>query len=191
MKQIKYEDIFTPELAQGAILHEAYIGFKEDYLTLHCLLKIHNPKRFLEIGTNMGVGTKIIKNALGEDSQVFSLDLPTDLAHLSAQHPINEGKGDTVGTRCDLDFTQLRGNSLTFNYSDIYPIDGWYIDGEHDYDHSHHESSEAFKSGAKIIIWHDSDMEAVYDGIMAAFKESSGYEIFRVVGTRIAFALKK
>jgi len=191
MEKITFNDIYTEELANGAILNEEYTGFREDYLVLHCLLKKHFPKRLLEIGTNMGTGTQIIKNALGPDSEVLSLDLPTELAHISLQHPISEGKGDSVGHRCKLPFTQLRGDSMEFDYKQHYPIDGWFIDGEHDYTHANHESKEAIKSGAKIIIWHDSDMPPVYDGIVNAFEGNPNYILFRVTDTRIAFALWK
>lgn len=195
MNQQKFSDIYSEELAKDAILNQEYKGFKEDYLTLHCLLKIHKPHHFFEIGTNMGTGTKIIKNALGENSKIYSLDLPTELAHISLQHPINEGKGDNVGSRCNLPFIQLRGDSLQFDYFKYYPIDGWFIDGEHDFKHSNHESKEAIKSKAKIIIWHDSDIENVYNGIMNAFKgieySCISYDLFRVADTRIAYALKK
>lgn len=186
-----FNDIFSEEFAKDAILNEEYTGFKEDYLMLHCLLKIRKPKRLMEIGTNMGTGTRIIKNALGGDSEVLSLDLPTDLAHISLQHPINEGKGDAVGHRCTLPFTQLRGDSLKYDYSQHYPINGWYIDGEHDFKHAYHESCEAFKSGADIIIWHDTDIEPVMRGIQLAYSHTLIYDLFRITDTRISYAIRK
>lgn len=189
MLKIKFTDIFSEELASDAILNEEYTGFKEDYLTLHCLLKIHKPASFLEIGTNMGTGTKIIKNALGPDSTVYSLDLPTELSHISLQHPINEGKGDKVGERCDLPFTQLRGDSLLYPYNELGPIEGWFIDGEHDYLHANHEAKAAIANGAKLIIFHDADIHEVYNGITDAFEGNESYDLFRVSDTRIAYAL--
>ena len=174
MLKIKFTDIFSEELASDAILNEEYTGFKEDYLTLHCLLKIHKPASFLEIGTNMGTGTKIIKNALGPDSTVYSLDLP---------------KGDKVGERCDLPFTQLRGDSLLYPYNELGPIEGWFIDGEHDYLHANHEAKAAIANGAKLIIFHDADIHEVYNGITDAFEGNESYDLFRVSDTRIAYAL--
>lgn len=191
MKQIKSTEIVHPELEQGAIYNDEHPGFHMDYLVLHCLLKTHKPQRFFEVGTNMGTGTKIIKNALGGSSEVFSLDLPTELAHVSLQHPISEGKGDSVGHKCDLPFTQLRGDSMKFDYKSAYPIDGWFIDGEHDYEHPNHEAKEAIKSGANIIIFHDADIKEVYDAIVDAFEGNEDYELVRVVDTRIAYAVKK
>lgn len=193
MNEIKFENVYTEELAKDAILNEEYHGFREDYLVLHCLLTRHKNqiKRFLEVGTNMGTGTNIIKNALGGAACVYSLDLPTELAHISLQHPINEGKGDRVGHRCKLPFIQLRGDSLKFDYEVLGDLDAWFIDGEHDYDHPHHEAKAAIKSGAKLIIFHDSDIPCVYDAIADAFKGYENYTLYRVTDTRMAYALRK
>lgn len=189
MIKITSEIIVTPELEEGAIYNDEYIGFHLDYLVLHCLLKRYNPKTIFEIGTNMGTGTKIIANALGSNSKVYSLDLPTELAHISLQHPIQEGKGDKVGFNCNLPFTQLRGDSMNFDYSK-YPCEAYYIDGEHDYNHPYHETKEVLKMEPKIIIYHDSDIECVYDAITDAFSGNTDYELIRVKDCRIAYAHK-
>lgn len=189
---IPYKKIVTAKLSEGAILNEAYTGFLEDYLVLHCLLRKYKPKRFLEVGTNMGTGTQIIKNALGEKSEVFSLDLPAEMAHISKQHPISEGKGNSTGKNCTLPFHQLYGDSRYFNYKKIYPIHGWYIDGEHNYDNVHHESKQAFISRAKIIVWHDADMPDVWQAIAHSYAiYKKNYKLYRVKDTRIAYAVKE
>lgn len=189
-----FADIYTHKLAKGAIINDEYHGFKEDYLILHCLLRKCKPKSVFEIGTNMGTGTKIIKNAV-PDAEVFSLDLPTELAHISLQHPINEGKGDNVGHRCDLPFTQLRGDSLKFDYSE-YPCEAYFVDGEHDFFHPLHETKEILRLKPKLIVWHDSDIEVVYKGISDAFRyiysypDNYEYFLYRVTDTRIAYAVR-
>lgn len=193
MKKQEFVDIFDQELASGAILNLEYTGFKEDYLMLHCLLRKYKPKSVFEIGCNMGTGTQIIKNAVGKNAQVFSLDLPTELAHKSLQHPINEGKGDSVGHRCKLPFTLLRGDSMKFDYSK-HPCEAYFIDGEHDFEHPHHETKEVLKLSPKLIAWHDSDMEPVYKAIVDAFEISPNgkdYDLFRITDTRIAYAVRK
>lgn len=186
MKQIVSTEIITPELSEGAILNELMEGFREDYLCLHCLLKIHKPTRFMEIGTHKGTGTKIIKNALGEASEVISLDLSAPEAILTNQYP-ESGK---LGENCDLPFKQIMGNSLNYDFTWHYPINGWFIDGEHDYQHVYRESREAIKSKAQIIIYHDADMHPVFHSITDAFKMPGGenYELFRIIDTRIAYA---
>lgn len=193
MKKIHSSKINTPELSNGAILNQEYEGFEQDYLVLHCLLRKYQPKRFMEIGTNMGTGTQIIKNALGPESEVFSLDLPTHLAHASLQHPINEGKGDNVGINCKLPFTQLRGDSTQYDFKPHYPIHGWFIDGEHVEHNVFIETGHAIRSKPKIIIYHDSDIAGVYNGIVKSFDKHDGnnhYTLYRVYDTRIAYALR-
>lgn len=183
-----------------AILNEEFEGFKEDYLILHSLIRKYRPKTFFEIGTNMGTGTNIICNAMYNQNPhngvepVYTLDLPTELAHISLQHPISEGKGDNVGSCCTFPFTQLRGDSLKFNFTE-YPCEGYFIDGEHDWEHPWHETLDAALDGkAKIIIWHDADIPEVWKGIEQAIREIEMYNIyyklFRVTGTRIAYAIK-
>jgi hypothetical protein len=187
MKAQTFTDIYNPDIAFGAIINDEFPGFKEDYLILHCLLKIHQPKSVFECGTNMGRGTEIICNAV-PTANVYSLDLPTELAHISLQHPISEGKGDKVGSLCKRPFTQLRGDSMTFDYSN-HPCDAYWIDAEHTEAAVKHETKQAVKCKAKLIVWHDSDMPEVMAGILAGI--GKGYEVYRVEGTRIAYALKK
>jgi hypothetical protein len=187
MKTQTYSDIVTPELLAGAIENNEFPGFKEDYHVLHCLLKLHKPKSVMEIGTNMGRGAEIICNAV-PTADVYSLDLPTELAHISLQHPISEGKGDKVGSLCKLPFTQLRGDSRTFDFSQ-YPCEAYWIDAEHTEAAVKHETKQAVKCKAKLIVWHDSDMPEVMAGILAGI--GKGYELYRVTDTRIAYALKK
>lgn len=182
-----YKDFATPLLLSEAIENNEYKGFKEDYHVLHVLLRMHAPRSVFEIGTNMGTGTNIICNAL-PNAMVYSLDLPTELAHISLQHPISEGKGDKVGSNCNFLFIQLRGDSRTFDFS-YYPCEAYYIDGEHTDEAVKHETKQAIRCKAKLIIWHDSDMPEVMRGILAGLTKS--YELYRVVDTRIAYALKK
>lgn len=188
MKQITYKEIVTDELAKDAIINNQHDGFRQDYLVLHCLLKKYSShiKRFLEVGTNSGMGTKIIKNSLGNNSEVYTLDLPKELQHVSNEYP-----GAGLAKMCDLPFKQLYGDSTKFDYTKIYPIDGWFVDAKHSYDNVLHESAEAIKSKSKLIMYHDADQTEVYRGIWDAFKNNVDYELFRVTGTRIAYAIRK
>ena len=102
----------------------------------------------------------------------------------------DRGKGDSVGHRCNLPFTQLRGDSMKFDYSK-YPCEAYFIDGEHDYDHPHHETKEALKQNPKIIIFHDSDIKEVYEAIIHAFDGDKKYQLYRIEDTRIAYAVLK
>lgn len=190
MKKQEFVDLYDQDQASDAIINDEYTGFKQDYLILHLLLRKFKPKSVFEIGTNMGTGTKIIKNAVGPNAEVYSLDLPTELAHISLQHPINEGKGDSVGHKCDLPFTQLRGDSMKFDYS-AYPCEAYYVDGEHTFKAVSHETKEILKLNPKIIIFHDTDMPEVLDGILHSSEDNKKYDFYRVTDTRIGYLLRK
>lgn len=188
-----YSDIVTPELLQGVIYNDEFQGFREDYAVIHCLLRIYKPKTLLEVGTNLGRGTMIMKNALGKDSTVYSLDLPTELAHISLQHPINEGHGDQVGRLCKLPFIQLRGDSMTFDFGE-YPCEAYYIDGEHTEKAVRHEVISILKWNPKLVILHDTDLPEVMQGLQSGLSASmvaDKYDLVRVTDTRISYLLRK
>lgn len=184
-----FDDTYSDELAAGAILNERHEGFKQDYLVLHCLLRKHKIKSCFEIGTHVGWGTKIIKNALGEDSKVYSLDLPDEEAWKTDQHPTVNPNGET-GSKCDLPYEQLFGDSRHFDYSK-YPVEAYYCDGEHSYTNVYIETAAMLEQKPKLIIYHDADSENVYNGAMDALGVNNDYEKYRVVGTRILYFLKK
>lgn len=184
-----FNDIYSDDLAQGAIINDRMEGFREDYLALHCLLRKYRPKRFMEIGTHTGFGTMVIKNALGEDSIVFSLDLPDDESDRSKQHPLSEGK-QGVGYECKLRYIPIRWDSLTYDFRHPH-CEGYFIDGEHDWSHVFVESCAVLNQKPEIVIWHDADMEEVNKAILQSLKINTDYELYRVTDTRIAYALKK
>lgn len=184
MRYEKMTDICTPTLMDGAIRNDEYPGFLQDYLVLHCLIRRAQPQRIMEIGTNMGLGTKILKNAWPH-AEVFSLDLPSHLAHVSLQHPISEKKSHGVGSRCDLPYTQLFGDSRTFDFAPYAPADAWYIDAEHAYENVLVESKAAVANGAKLVVWHDADIPGVWQVIAELFGRHAG--LVRVEDTRIAY----
>lgn len=194
MKTLLSTDIITPALSEGALIHDEYDGFREDYLVLHCLLRRFVPESIFEIGTNIGSGINVMATALPE-AKIFSLDLDYEtMRQNSKQYPLEADGGDRVGSavKAHIQYTQLRGDSMSFDYGK-YPCEAYFIDGEHDYRHAYHESRQAILQSPKLIIWHDADMTPVHDGIKDAFDMPRGerYELFRVSDTRIAYAVKK
>lgn len=182
MKELFYDGIIQGNGIADAILH-THEPFIKDYLILHILLRKYNPKTVLEIGTHIGEGTQIICNAL-PNAKVYSLDLPLNAAFKTLQHP--KLKNMFVGQNCKLPYIQLFGDSMTFDH----PLaEAWFIDGEHDYVHARHETIEAIKQQAKLIIWHDADIPEVNNAITDSFLWNKDYELFRVTDTRIAYAL--
>lgn len=186
----KYSDIVTDELLVNSLDHAVHPGFLEDYRVLTALLRIHNPKTIFECGTNVGGGINVMAAAL-PDAKIFSLDLDYETMKLdSKQYPIGENGEDRVGSAARVPYTQLRGDSMKFDYSQ-YPCEAAFIDSEHDYEHPYHEAKAMIKNGTNLIIFHDANMGEVERGIVDAFKYNGAYELFRVDGTRIAFALKR
>ena len=185
MIQQNYTELVKSELIKDAIPNRAFHGFFEDYMTLHALIRIHKPKSFFEVGTNFGAGTKIIKNAM-VTGEVFSLDLPFG----EGDAPLYSNGKDYTGVNCNLPFTQLRGDSMTFDFS-AYPCEGYFVDGCHDFEHPFKETTEILKLEPKLIVWHDLHCVTVQDAIQKAFELNNDYELYRVNGTRIAYALKR
>ena len=174
------------EISPHAIPNNEFKGFFQDYLILDSLLRTYNPKTFFEIGTNFGSGTNIICNAI-HTALVYSLDLPFG----KGDKPLYAAGFDNTGTNCNKPFTQLRGDSMTFDYS-LYPCEGYFVDAGHFYDNVLHETKEILKQKPKIVIYHDADIPEVLQGIKDGIKESyESYELFRVIDTRIAYLAKK
>lgn len=183
-----FKYIYDEELAKDAIINDRMEGFREDYLLLHCLLRKHKIKTCFEVGTHTGWGTRIIKNALGWISKVYSLDLPDEDHSISKQHPLSEGK-EGVGVECDLPYIQLRGNSRTFEFGK-YPCEAYWVDGEHTFLNVRHETKEILKQSPKIVIFHDTNMPEVLQGILHGSAENDDYDFYRVTDTRISYLLK-
>lgn len=185
MTQQNFNDIYSDELAKGAIINNRHPGFREDYLAIHCLIRKYKPASLFEIGTNGGFGTKIIKNAIG-GGVLFSLDLPEEEFHKYQKHP------ERIGMECDLPYVQLYGDSLAFDYS-RYPAEAYFVDGAHDYEHVFHETMQIMDLEPQLIVFHDADIQEVMDGILQArnmSKNNNIYDFYRVPLTRIVYAIQ-
>jgi hypothetical protein len=187
MNKIDYNQIVSPEKMEGAFINHEFVGFVEDYSVIHCLLKEWNPHTIFEIGTNAGNGCMVMTTAC-PSSKIITLD-------------IREGAGDL----CPSDIIKVTGDSLSYDYNKHYPIDCWFIDGEHTYHNVYTETSKALMSSPKYIIYHDADIEEIYRGIEDSFRDNNmmfEYELYQVVNppfvysssrknvTRVAYAAK-
>lgn len=188
MRKIEYNDIVTESKISNAKVNKEFIGFEQDYYVIHCLISDWKPSSIFEIGTNTGFGCVVMNNASPE-SKIKTLDIFPGM-----------------GNMCPEGVEKLVGDSMSYNFEGHYPIECWFIDGEHEYPNAYHETKEAIKSGAKYIIYHDADLKKVNDGIMDAFKDTNTtelYDIYQVVNppfvysstgenvTRVAYAIKK
>lgn len=193
MIQENYSDIVTEELLIGTLPNDSHPGFIQDYNLLSCLLRIYQPKTIFEIGTNCAVGTNVIGTALPA-SKIYSLDLDYNSMMLNpSEFPIDANGYDRTGTAAIVSYTQLREDSLKFDYSK-YPCEAYFVDGAHTKRHTEHETMEILKLNPKIVIFHDFDVPEVAAGVANGVKKSPNgeeYELHVVNETRIAYLLKK
>lgn len=122
--------------------------------------------------------------------KVYSIDVPVGTDPKIIYPNGEDGHPKEPGEYCKLPFTQVFGNSYGFDFSPYYPIEGWFIDGKHDYKYTKNDTSLALQSDPVIIIWHDADIEEVGKAIVEEMKAHVEYGLFRVIGTRIACAIK-
>lgn len=187
MNKIDYNQIVSPEKMEGAFINHEFVGFVEDYSVIHCLLKGWNPHTIFEIGTNAGNGCMVMTTACPA-SKIITLDIRAG-----------------AGNLCPSDVIKVTGDSLSYDYNKHYPIDCWFIDGEHTYHNVYTETSKALMSSPKYIIYHDADIEEIYKGIEDSFRDNNmmfEYELYQVVNppfvysssgknvTRVAYATK-
>ena len=197
METIEFHSLATPALSRGASLRNDFPGFREDYLALHCLIRKYQPERFFEIGTSSGRGTKVICRAMSRRrvwpdtrERVFSLDVPPG-TDPSIRYPGGEdGHPARTGSKNPYPYTQVFGDSLTFDVSRYLPIDGWFIDGKHDYEHAVSETRTALATDPLIIVWHDMQIDGVLEGATDAMRAAPSYDLRRVSGTRIGYAVR-
>lgn len=172
------------------IYRDDFPGFKEDYTTIHCLLKKYSPLNLLEIGTNTGTGTYIICNAL-KGKNVYSMDLPPEITNEQMYPNKEDGKPpiSEVGINCKLPYTQLWGDSTQFNYKDLPYIDAWFIDGKHNFEYVNKDTTIALGYKPLLLIWHDCQIEEVTLGALEAMKNQP-YTLYHVDNTRIIYAVR-
>jgi len=196
MKVLEIGEVAYEPLMRGAELRNDFPGYQEDYLAIHCLIVKHQPRRFMEIGTSAGRGTRVICRAMGirrfrrNSSVVYSLDVPpgTDPNVIYPEH--EDGHPKVAGRACRLPYEQLYGNSMEFDFAPYYPIDGWFIDGKHNFTFAKNDTKKALLSHPQLIIWHDMQIEGVREAVEESLGDRSDYALFRVNDTRIAFAAR-
>lgn len=152
----------------------------------------------MEIGTSSGIGTKVICNAMkirefwfNVDKKVYSLDVPPGTNSKILYPDGEDGHPLKTGSECNLPYKQIFGNSYNFDFSPYYPLEGWFIDGKHNYKFVKNDTKLALKSQPILIAWHDLQINEVVLAVKEIMRRVNNYELFRVLGTRIGFAIKK
>jgi hypothetical protein len=197
-EEIPYDEVVTPDLRKGAVKRRDFPGFREDYLVLHCLIRAHRPQRFFEIGTSIGLGTKVICRAISSRrfrpetaDSVFSLDVPPGTDPTVIYPEAEDGHPDKAGQLNPYPYTQLFGDSKSFDASPYLPLDGWFIDGKHDYEYARADTLLALSADPRLIVWHDFQIEGVAEGAGDGMAEHPEYLLRRVADTRVAFAVRE
>jgi predicted O-methyltransferase YrrM len=137
----------------------------QDLYALARLVRWLHPARIFEIGTFQGVTTAHM--ALNSEAEIFTLDLPRDLAldlhgYTAADAALlqpRENIGRAYRPFNDKDrIRQLFGDSRTFDYQPYYgTMDLVLVDACHLFDYVLSDSRHAFRllKDTGIILWHD------------------------------------
>jgi hypothetical protein len=125
MENIGFSEIVKLPYSSNAVIRSDFPGFKEDYLTIHSLIRKYKPKTIMEIGTSSGLGTKVICNAMGikklgrnnKNIKVYSIDVPLGTDPTIIYPHGEDGHPKKPGIYCKLPFIQIFGNSYGFDFS--------------------------------------------------------------------------
>lgn len=132
------------------------------------IIRQHNSKNILEIGTYDGRTTLNLAANSPEDAMVYTLDLPKKRTNSVPPSPFRGDKSFVnkavtglrfQGTDCEKKIVQLFGDSATFDFSPYEnKMDFVFIDGAHTYNYIFNDSAKAakmLKDGRGVILWHD------------------------------------
>ena len=200
LKEIPFDAVVRDPFRSGAKRRSDFPGFRDDYLAVHSLIREYQPRRFLEIGTSVGSGTNVICKAVGlraglfrkfspREKCVLSIDVPPGTDPTQIYPDEEDGHPARAGARCHFPYVQLYGDSTTFDFSPFYPIDGWFIDGKHNYEYARKDTLQALKSDPQLIIWHDMQIDGVSEAVSDVMS-GAPYDVARVSGTRVGFAIR-
>lgn len=162
----------APETRHGWSLHAA------DQLVLQAIIAARGMRTAFEIGTFNGGTTRLIAEALPEDGQVWTLDLPP--ADFDVTQSPDDFTGPQVGqayrsSPAKHKITQLLVDSADF---DAAPYEGRcdlvLVDGGHEYEHGVTDTRTAFRLVAPggIIVW--DDFQSYWHGLVRGILEAAG-----------------
>jgi len=165
---------------------------------LYALLRIVlwiRPRVIFEIGTFQGATTAHL--ALNSDAQIYTLDLPRDMAtdlkgYTSSDAALLQARDQIGGfyrqSNHDGRIHQLFGDSRSFDYRAYYgSADLVLVDACHLYDYVISDSNQAFRllGPRGVIVWHD--LGNSRDVLRALQKISRESRVYHVEGSAIAF----
>lgn len=176
IKSVKLKDVFPPELEEGAIQIENFLGHWgnvsiEEICKIALIAKFFKPKKVFEFGTYNGMTTLQLALNTPEDTKIYTLDIPPEMAdktkyrlseldrYVAAEfrEKFNTGIGSYFkGKGVESKIIQILHDSATFDFSPYHgQIDLIFIDAGHDYDNKKSDSENALKmvSPNGVILW--------------------------------------
>lgn len=171
-------------------------------LALGRLVQTSGAMRIFEIGTFRGVTAVSMAQNAPAGATIWTLDLPPDMTAKDVAHTVyasanrsgfhrmvEQGAEREVGAaikdyRGAATIEQLHGDSMTFDFSAYAPIDLFFVDGCHDYEHARRDTEAALSCTRPggLIVWHDYTWSTVE---RAANELCDG--ITWIAGTSLAF----
>lgn len=168
---------FTARLSDPSARH-AWSLHAPDQLVLQALISARRVRTAFEIGTFNGGTTRVIAEALPDDGEVWTLDLPP--ADFDRTQSPEDFTGHNVGREyrdspAVAKITQLLQDSVTFDPTPYArSCDLVLIDGAHDYEHGVADTLTAFQLVARggIVIW--DDFTSYWHGLVRGIYEAAG-----------------
>lgn len=163
------------------------------------LLTHFQPKRILEIGTAAGHMTANLSEWSPEDAKIFSIGLTAAMpASAPAQQRPEDPPLTAFGAQADHfrkrhKTTLIATDSLTYDFSQIAPIEFAFIDGAHDLRHVWSDSRRVYDNLAPggVIVWHDFNSPTPWVEVRQALEQLPFSEALEhVEGSQIAFLRK-
>lgn len=176
IKSVKLKDIFPPELERGTIQLENFLGHWgnvtiEEVCKIALIVKYFRPRKVFEFGTYNGMTTLQIALNTPEETKIYTLDIPPDMADKTKyrldeldrcvaaefKDKFNTGTGSYFkGKSVENKITQILHDAATFDFSPYYgEMDLIFIDAGHDYANKKSDSENALKMVSQngIILW--------------------------------------
>lgn len=168
------------------------------------LTRRQQPQQVFEIGTFNGRTTLNIAANCGEQTTIYSLDLPWEEALNTALPLVKRDKlfidkkqsgARFIGTPYEKKIVQLYGDSARFDFSPYFgKVDVIFIDGSHSYDYVLNDSWVALKllrNSRGLIIWHDyNGCEGVTRALNELYTRTTEFKRVRhITGTTLAYVI--
>jgi hypothetical protein len=194
-----------PEIALEAVVNNKAIeiypfpyedGQLPDYEAriLMAILRAHQPKAVLEIGTFFGHTTLRMAKTL-PTATIHTIDLPpnSSLVDKTDHHLINRRKvGREFRNRPECSrIVQYLADTATFDFIQIKEPRPtfFFIDGSHSYEYCKNDSEKCYAlcNGHGTFVWHDADMN--HPEVLKFLEEwyANGRDIRIIAGTRLAY----